>query len=271
MNTTFKPRLIFFDIDETLHRKATQFMPDSVCDALKAVRAQGIHTAIATGRTPASFPAHIRQLFTDGLMDLLVSVNGQYNCYYENTIPKTISSYPLKADFIHNLTTAMRKRGWDYASVSEEILAVSADSERVNTALKGIGGQQVAPDYALNHDIYQMLLFINAKQTQELIDDEIIDEEIYELIRWHPLCIDVFHRNGAKSRGIYDICAALNIPLAETMAFGDGLNDIEMISAVGFGVAMGDAREEVKAVARYITGTVEEDGIAHALRTLGVI
>ena len=45
------------------------------------------------------------------------------------------------------------------------------------------------------------------------------------------------------------------------MAFGDGLNDVEMFTAVGAGIAMGDACEALKAVATHVTGTLEEDGI----------
>ena len=55
------------------------------------------------------------------------------------------------------------------------------------------------------------------------------------------------------------------------MAFGDGLNDVEMFAAVGCAVAMGDVCAELKAVAKHITGTLEEDGIAHALVDLGVL
>ena len=55
------------------------------------------------------------------------------------------------------------------------------------------------------------------------------------------------------------------------MAFGDGLNDVEMFAAVGCAVAMGDACAELKAVATHVTGTLEEDGIARALVDLGVL
>ena len=76
---------------------------------------------------------------------------------------------------------------------------------------------------------------------------------------------------SCKARGIRSVCAALGVPLAETMAFGDGLNDVEMFKTVGFGVAMGDAVPELRAVAQMQTGTVEEDGIYNALKKLEII
>ena len=55
------------------------------------------------------------------------------------------------------------------------------------------------------------------------------------------------------------------------MAFGDGGNDIEMLRHVGIGVAMGNAKDEVKACADYVTTSVDDDGIVNALRHFGVI
>ncbi|MEN2899423.1 putative bifunctional phosphatase/peptidyl-prolyl cis-trans isomerase [Mannheimia haemolytica] len=55
------------------------------------------------------------------------------------------------------------------------------------------------------------------------------------------------------------------------MAFGDGINDLEMLPTVGVGVAMGNGVPELKAVADFITKPLEEDGILYALETLEVI
>ena len=61
------------------------------------------------------------------------------------------------------------------------------------------------------------------------------------------------------------------ISLNETMAFGDGGNDISMLQHAGLGVAMGNAKEEVKQKADYVTTSVDEDGIANALKHFGII
>ena len=58
---------------------------------------------------------------------------------------------------------------------------------------------------------------------------------------------------------------------SEIMAFGDGENDIDMLQFAGVGVAMGNADEKVKAMADYVTDTVENDGIEKALRHFGLI
>ena len=57
----------------------------------------------------------------------------------------------------------------------------------------------------------------------------------------------------------------------ETMAFGDGFNDIGMLGYAGIGVAMGNAADAVKAGADYVTASVEEGGIADALDHFGIL
>ena len=64
---------------------------------------------------------------------------------------------------------------------------------------------------------------------------------------------------------------AIGITPEETIAFGDAENDLEMLQLAGIGVAMGNALPQVRACADMVTDTVENDGIAHALRRLKLI
>jgi len=59
--------------------------------------------------------------------------------------------------------------------------------------------------------------------------------------------------------------------VADTIAFGDGPNDLDMIAYAGVGVAMGNAREELKKIADFVTKPVNEGGIAYAMQKLGLI
>lgn len=70
-----------------------------------------------------------------------------------------------------------------------------------------------------------------------------------------------------KGEAIWWLCDYLNIPRESTMAFGDGNNDLEMLLAVHYGVAMGNALDSVKEAAPYTTIGNEEEGIAHFIET----
>lgn len=75
-----------------------------------------------------------------------------------------------------------------------------------------------------------------------------------------------FHPTASKLNAIRFITDKLGITLDDVLVFGDDINDIEMISHCGWGVAMGNAIEEVKVIADEVTDTNEEDGIAKVLR-----
>ena len=92
-----------------------------------------------------------------------------------------------------------------------------------------------------------------------------------EATRWNPLFTDVVPVGGNKSIGMEKILAYFGISREETMAFGDGGNDVLMLKHVGIGVAMGNAEDEVKLAADYVTDSVDEGGIEKALRHFGVI
>ena len=69
----------------------------------------------------------------------------------------------------------------------------------------------------------------------------------------------------SKAEALHELARRLNIPIAQTMAIGDNLNDLELLAAAGVGVAMGNARPEVLAVAREVTASNAEDGVAKAI------
>lgn len=268
--STASIKIVFFDIDDTLYRKSSQTVPHSALGAIRQLRKNGIHTAIATGRSLCAIPVSLQALIDDGTFDVVVSINGQYNIQLQNGERKILSQHPMDKDFIMEVVAYCQAQGIDYAMISESDMVGSSNHALVQQAMKGIGDIRIDPDYAKHHDVYQMLLFADAP-TLAKYHHSGIHRAGFETLRWHPYGVDLVQKNGAKSRGIQDVCTALSIPLDATMAFGDGHNDVEMMQYVGIGVAMGDALDEVKTVAKYITGTIEEDGIANALKQFGLI
>jgi len=69
----------------------------------------------------------------------------------------------------------------------------------------------------------------------------------------------------SKGRALEQLAAYLGVLLEETVAIGDGPNDISLLKTAGLGIAMGNAPLEVKRVARYITADVDHGGVAKAI------
>ena len=264
MNT---PRAIFFDIDRTLYDHRSDFVPPSTLAAIAALRARGIVPAIATGRGYAALPPRIAQLVASGEIALVVSSNGQYNRLGDHVL----SAHPLPVADIESLIRAFRAHDWEYTFVSERHMAAGRSRGSSHRVLRGYPCYIVAPDYFREHAVHQMIVLAPVEEEAALQAILADHGGRYRSVRSHASAVDLLHAEGSKARGIADACAALGFAPQETMAFGDGLNDVEMFAAVGCAVAMGDACDALKAVASHITGTLEEDGIARALLDLGVL
>ena len=89
--------------------------------------------------------------------------------------------------------------------------------------------------------------------------------------RWHPAFTDVTALGADKGEGLLAMARYFGLNPDHTMAFGDGGNDSTMIRKAGIGVAMGNAIDELKVEADYITTSVDNDGIREALHHFGLI
>ena len=84
----------------------------------------------------------------------------------------------------------------------------------------------------------------------------------------YPYYLDIVSENVTKAEATKHLLKKLNIDKSQAVAIGDGSNDLEMLSAVGFPVAMGNADKEVKEIAKFITKSNDEAGVAHALNEI---
>ena len=108
----------------------------------------------------------------------------------------------------------------------------------------------------IKEDVFQMCVYVDNNKLDEIIAEVLPD---CEYSRWIDVFADVNVKGLSKKVGIDKMLEYFDIPLNQTMAFGDGGNDIEMLKHVAIGVAMGNAAEHVKEIADHVT----EIGRAH--------
>ena len=95
-------------------------------------------------------------------------------------------------------------------------------------------------------------------------DDFLILEHVENVVEFVP-------KGTSKATGIKWLCNHLDIPLDETYAIGDSVNDLEMLESVGHGIAMGNSMPPVKEIAEYVTSDISDDGVKNALKHYGLI
>ncbi len=259
------PKIIFFDIDDTLYIKYDNVVPSSTIEALHTLKNKGIIVAIATGRGRSVFPPQIDRLIDEVGIEVLITINGQYIEYQG----QALATFALSNEQITHTTNYLLEQRIAYAYMTATHIYALKDSQALKDALTSlhipyryISAQELVP----YPPIYQILAFYddNRHITLPLLPS-------LKTTRWHTSGVDILDKDGSKARGIQVVLDKLGIEIKDAWAFGDGLNDIEMLEAVGFGVAMGNGHPELKAVADFVAPTIKEEGIAKALRHLGVI
>jgi len=82
---------------------------------------------------------------------------------------------------------------------------------------------------------------------------------------FHCNNLELYARKNSKASGILHALEHLGVDINNSYAFGDGLNDIEMIQTVGYGMAMENGNEKLKRLAKYIVPSVKDDGVAYGI------
>ncbi len=250
-------KALFFDIDGTLVSFHTHKIPASTIEAINAVRKKGIKVFIATGRAKTIIN-NLGSLEFDGY----ITMNGAY-CFagkneviYKNSIPE---------EDVNTLIASVKKKKLTCVFVTEKKMFIAHPnwmSDEFSTTLRTPTFPEVDPEEMIGKEIFQVSPFITPAQEKKIM---------YQLPncesgRWHPSFTDIVAQGSGKHNGINAIIAHYGIALEETMAFGDGGNDISMLKHAHIGVAMGNSAENVKQAANYVTDTVDNDGILKALQ-----
>lgn len=254
-------KIVFFDIDGTLldHDKN---LPQSTKLAIQNLKEKGVHVAIATGRAPFMFADLMKELG----IDTFVSFNGQYVMYDNEVVHKQ----PLSTQEINDLEKIAMTRHHPMVFLNQENMFANKQTHpQIKESIESLKVKHPLYDplFYHNNEIYQALLFCEGHEEEQYISEF----SNFHFIRWHEYSLDILPKGGSKAIGIQKMTERLGFSTENVYAFGDGLNDLEMLGYVGTSVAMGNALPEVKGVANFITKNVDEDGIMHGLKEVGLL
>lgn len=258
--TTNNPmvKAVFFDIDGTLVNYKTHVICDSTLAALRALRAQGVKLFVATGR-PLKGTAFLKDIFD---FDGFLALTGSYCADRDGVF------------FTKKMSMDTRTRFMDYLE-SHNLAGIMETADRyvyteINDRVRTVMNRELPPAENcrdLAEDVFQMIAFVDADEQAGLM------AQMHDCtaFRWSEGAIDLTLKTGGKRAGITAVLEKYGISRADTMAFGDGGNDCDMLEFVGTGVAMGNAADAAKAAADYVADDVEHDGIFKALKHFKLI
>lgn len=253
---------MFFDIDGTLVSFKSHTVPESARRAIARLREQGVKVFIATGRL-MKHVAIVNDIEVDGY----ITVNGGYcitsagEVIFESAFPRAT---------VERVIDLSEQYGFDLNVMTHQDMYVSSMGERVQKIASMINIMPTVADVraiAATQPVVQMCPYISRELEQEIMP--LLPDCVGS--RWIETFMDLNVRGVDKSLGIQQVMNYYGLTMAEAMAFGDGGNDLPMVRDAAVGVAMGNACDELKAVADYITSSVDEDGVSRALEHFGLI
>ena len=258
-------KAVFFDVDGTLVSFKTHRVPQSTLEAIKKLQAKGIKVFVATGRHPSSLTEgnNVHEIDFDGF----VTLNGQY-CFTKDR--KVIYENNICREDIVALLEFLKENRFPCAFVEDRDTYMNYIDDvvvnllkRVNVPLPPIEDIERAKD----GKVFQLNPYIPVEFEAEVM--KVLPN--CEATRWSPTFIDVIPAGGGKHVAIQKIMEYYGYKKDEIMAFGDGGNDKTMLMTAGIGIAMGNANEDVKEIADYVTTSVDNDGVLNALKHFNVI
>ncbi len=256
-----KTRIAFFDVDGTLIDMERKKITPNTVAGLRGLQARGVKLCIASGRSPMLIPK------IEGVeFDALLAYNGSY-CY---TNDRVLHSNPLTKHDIRIILDNAARLGRPVCAATKDRLSPNGMDADLRTYF-GFGSFVPEPDPAFDRvvqgEIYQLMLSCGPWEYEQILSGT----ENAKMAAWWDRAVDIIPADSGKGAGIRAVLEALCLTKEEAIAFGDGDNDLEMLQAVGTGVAMGNASDTLKAVAADICGDVKEDGIYHYCLEKGLI
>lgn len=268
-------QLIVSDFDGTLIDDNQKILPQ-VQKAIKKYVACGGIFAVCTGRMLCCILPRVREM---GLQGLVVAYQGTVIADIESgnllkyggmnssdvaDICRNIEElgHPVNVYCGNDLYTDIPKDN-EYLKIYERIVGI--DSQYVEGKLS---------DFVIKNDLFcQKVAILVAHEEQEALYAELCNRlgNRFDVTCSAKVLVEISPLSDNKGEGLKFIAKKFNIPIEKTVAVGDNLNDLSMIKVAGVGVAVGNASENLKNSADFVSVTNNEGAIAQVIETFGFL
>lgn len=263
---TTNQKMVCLDVDGTLVDHYGH-MSDTVKETARHIVAAGHEVIVSTGRSLGATLPIVQLLgITSGYAvcsngGLTVRIDTSLSSGYEVIDRKTFDPAPA----LRALRSALPTAKYALESDQGDFLA----TERFQDASFGVRAKAVTFEQMMEATAVRLVVFSSDDSSEDFVEavQTIGLQGVAYSVGW-TAWLDIAAEGITKASAIEALREELGFGIQDTVAVGDGRNDIEMLGWAGRGVAMGQAPDEVKAAADEVTATVDEDGLAHVLRSL---
>ncbi len=272
-------RILFFDLDGTIWDREEK-IPAAAARSLERARQRGHLAVVNTGRTRVfALRPSLREIGLDGMVTgcgtrIELKRPGSAALSFGEGEAQVLYDRRLDAGTLEELIPRLEGHGFRVLLEGPEYMYADMEAFRGDPYMRSVAERSAGTllDLKANRGRWRaskMTFDMRLSPDRERVLGALSAE--WNLFRHNGDVCELVPPGHDKAAGLRRVCALLGADEADTVAFGDGTNDADMLRAAGSGVAMGGAAPEALSAADMVTGTPEEDGIGGALRRLGLI
>lgn len=272
------PTLIFLDIDGTLTEPGSNTPPASALEAVRRARSCGHKVALCSGRNYGMLSPLLQYGF-----DAVIASAGGYIEYGGKLVydcPMTSAQQKLALETFARSGVFRTVESRDGSYTDEAFKAFLARSQGENSELLRWRTQleanlNIRPMAEYQGEPIYKIVFMSPSEAALEEPKRLLGGEFDFCIQGADACGivngELINKQFNKGTAVRRLCEAAGIPLADTVAFGDSMNDLEMMQTAALAICMGNGSEALKAVADEICPPVGEDGLYKAFAAHGLI
>lgn len=255
-------KMVATDIDGTILNWDGSFSP-AVVNCIKELDKNGVKVVLVTGRMHGSAVPIAEKL---GLKNPIVSYQGGL---IKDINGKTLYQRQLPDDYAKKIILWSKENNAHINLYLDDKLYVEQDCDTIKRYIVGkFVNYKVCPFWQLKIENVNKILAIDYSNPDKVTSwvDELrkIFPELY-IVKSTPYFCEIGNREAKKSSGVEFLRKMWGIKKEEVLTIGDQNNDIELLKAGGVAVAMGNATDELKKYADFITDTIDNDGFVKAI------
>lgn len=269
---TAKIQILVIDIDGTLLNRKGVISPVDR-DAVNSACQAGIRVSLSTGRVVDASRHILGNLGLDGYH---MFFDGAFVC--NPTTGEEVYAEPIERDLLGDVVRFVRENGIVIELYTSTQYFIEQDNWAVDIRRNFFN---IEPTFTNFDRVWQEERIIKATLPVRTPDEK-VKMALFEQQFSHKLhltwtntpaypddyYINVINVQASKGKALEELARFLRVPLAETAAIGDGVNDISLLSRAGISIAMANAPDELKAVADHIVPDVENNGVTFAIEQL---
>ena len=276
-------KLIFLDADGTLfHHEG--YIPNSAIDACIQAQKNGHKVILCTGRQRIEIFGDMLKIDYDAIIaGSGATIECDHEIIEENTLSKEESEYLTKYLLDRNIPANFESSTKIYANrftkdtmlkKVEEQCKGKSEEEKAKHGLTILTNQITVVDSLEGLSYNKVSVIDNGKTPYKTIQDDLLDRYVVIPATFAPLgkeSGEITSFNINKATGMDSVIRYFNADIKDTIAIGDGFNDLPMFEKAHLSVAMGNAPQEIKDKADTITTSLDEDGVYNAFKELKLI